>query len=512
MLSRRAFLRASRAALAAAPARRSNLLLILADDLGFSDLGCFGGETETPNLDRLAANGLRFSQMYSTARCMPSRGVLMTGYYAQQSGFEQAANVKPPAWIRYTPQYLAAQGYRCYHSGKWHVPAPPVAVAGFHQSYFLADQNRFFSPQQHSLNDKRLPPVKRTDGYYATTAIADHALNWLTAHQRDHAASPFFLYLAFTAPHFPLHALQKDIDRFQGKYDAGWDVIRQARSERAVARGVVKCKPAPLEPEVWPPWNTKDAELLQQVGPGEVARAVPWNSLTPEQKKFQAQKMAIHAAMIYRMDLEIGRVLDQVKAMGALDDTVILFLSDNGASAEQLIRADGHVTGSAPGSADSHLGLGPGWSSAANAPFRLHKSWVHEGGISSPCIVHWPAGIAARGQVRHTPAHFIDLLPTLVDLAGGAAPPTPGKSLVPAFARDKAIPREALFFHHLDNRAIRVGDWKLVSNGKGPWELYNLKTDRGETTNLAARQPARVKELAAHLERLSADFAAQRAR
>jgi len=511
MLSRRAFLAATGAALAAPP-RRPNLIVILADDLGFSDIGSFGGEIDTPHLDSLAKNGLRFSQMYSTARCMPSRGVLMTGYYAQQSGFEQAGNVKPPAWIRYTPQYLSDQGYRCYHSGKWHVPTPPVAGAGFHQSYFLNDQNRFFSPQQHSLNDRKLPAVKREEGYYATTAIADHALTWLRGHQQDHAAAPFFLYLAFTSPHFPLHALQPDIDRFRGRYDMGWDQLRQARWERATQRGVIRCKPAPLEPEIWPPWNTTATELEKQVGPQEVARAVPWNSLTPEQKNFQSLKMAIHAAMVYRMDVEIGRVLEQVRAMGAMDDTAIVFLSDNGASAEQLIRADGHVTGSVPGSADSHLGLGPGWSSAANSPFRLHKSWVHEGGISSPCVVHWPREIKDRGKVRHTPAHFIDILPTLVDLAGGKQPPTLGKSLRPAFAKDITIEREALFFHHLDNRAIRVGDWKLVSNGKGPWELYNLKTDRGESINLAKNEPSRVEQMAAHWDRLSAAFAAQRTR
>lgn len=511
MLSRRAFLQAAGAAMAAA-ARKPNVVLILADDMGFSDLGSFGGEIETPHLDRLARGGLRFTQMYSAARCMPSRGILMTGYYAQQSGFEQAANVKPPAWIRYTPQYLSAQGYRCYHSGKWHVPTMPVAGAGFHQSYYLGDQNRFFSPQSHWLNDKKLPAVKRADGYYATVAIADHALEWLRGHQKDFAGSPFFLYLAFTSPHFPLHALREDIARFRGKYAMGWDVLRQARAERAAQRGVAHCKPAPLEPEVWPSWNTKAEELERQVGPGEVARAVPWASLTAEQKAFQAEKFAVHAAMVYRMDQEIGRVLGQLEAMGALEDTLIVFLSDNGASAEQLIRADGHVTGSTPGSADSHLGLGPGWSSAANSPFRLHKSWVHEGGISSPCVVHWPRGIAAKGALRHTPAHFIDILPTFVEVAGGEAPPTLGKSLVPGFGKDRTIEREALFFHHLDNRALRVGDWKVVTNGKGPWELYNVKNDRGETVNLAAREPERLAEMAAHWQRLSDAFAAQRGR
>ncbi len=231
---------------------------------------------------------------------------------------------------------------------------------------------------------------------------------------------------------------------------------------------------------------------------------MPWASLTDEQKSFQRTKMAIHAAMISRMDREIGRVLDQLRAMKALNDTVIVFLSDNGASSEQLIRADGHDAGAAPGSAKSHLCLGPGWASAANAPFRLHKSWVHEGGISSPMIVHWPRGIGDRGKLRHNPCHFVDIVPTLVDLAGGqpavapGAPPLAGRSMAPAFKRDGAVPHEFLYFNHSNNRAVRMGDWKLVAAGaKGPWELYDMRTDRAEGQNLAASEPERVKEMAA---------------
>lgn len=255
---------------------------------------------------------------------------------------------------------------------------------------------------------------------------------------------------------------------------------------------------------MWPPWNTPAADLAAKIGPGEVPRAVPWASLTQEQKDFQRTKMAIHAAMITRMDREIGRVLDQLRAMGQLDNTVIVFVSDNGASAEQLIRADGHDPAAEPGSAASHLCLGPGWSSAANTPFRLHKSWVHEGGISSPCIVHWPAGIGDKGKLRHDPCHLVDLLPTMIDLGGGkpatavpaGSPPLAGVSLAPAFQKNGAVKREFLYFHHLENKAIRVGDWKLVSPGKGPWELYDLSKDRSEQRNLAAVQPAKVEELA----------------
>ena len=242
-------------------------------------------------------------------------------------------------------------------------------------------------------------------------------------------------------------------------------------------------------------------------------------SLTDEQKTFQATKMAIHAAMIDRMDRETGRVLDQVKAMGAFENTVILFVSDNGTSAEQIIRGDKHDRTAAPGSGRSYLCLGPGWSSAGNAPFRLHKSWVHEGGISSPLIVHWPAGLTARHELRHDPCHFIDILPTVMDLAGAGevsltwngetAPPLPGKSLVPAFAKDGAVSRECLYFHHRKNRALRAGDWKLVARDEEPWELYDLKTDRCESKNLAEKQPDRIREMAARWQQLEDEFRRQ---
>ena len=516
MISRRAFL--ATAAAAVAGPKRPNLLLILADDMGFSDVGCYGGEIDTPNLDRLARGGLRFTQAYSTARCMPSRGCLLTGYHSQQTGMEQGSQAKPPGWVKFLPQYLSAQGYRSYHSGKWHVAGSmPLRDTGFHHSYYLEDQNRFFSPTRHHLDDQPLPKVNPGDGFYATTEIADRALGWLKDHQAKHAADPFFLYLAFTSPHFPLHAHEDDIRRFRERYLAGWDAVRRERWRRLEKAGIAKCRPAPLEPEVRPPWNTAEAELMRQIGPGEVTRAVPWDTLTREQREFQATKMAIHAAMIYRMDVHIGRVLDQLRAMRALDDTVIVFLSDNGASAEQIIRADGHDPKAAPGSWASHLCLGSGWASAANSPFRRSKSWVHEGGIASPMIVHWPNGIKARGELRRTPCHFVDMAPTLAGLAGipspaanSGAPPLPGRSLVPAFARDRTIEKEYLFFNHADNRAIRQGDWKLVAAGTdGPWELYDLAKDRGEATDLAAREPARVAAMSQRWLSLQAAFVAQ---
>lgn len=496
--------------------RKPNFLVILADDMGYSDAGCYGGEIDTPNLDGLAARGLRFTQGYSTARCGPSRSCLLTGYYAQQTACDIMTPGNIPAWTRFLPHYLKPLGYRSYHSGKWHIRYRPVAGAGFDHSYCLVDQNRFFTPNKHLLDDQLLPPVmKESEGFYATIAIADYAVKWLKGHAAGNRDAPFFLYLAFTSPHFPLHALREDIERYRDRFAEGWDAARELRHQRMRRMGIINCHLAPLEPGMRPLWNTPDAELLAKIGPGEVTRAAPWSSLTPEQKRFQRTKMAIHAAMISRMDREIGRVLGQLKAMDALRDTVILFLSDNGASSEQIIRADGHDGSAPPGSARSHLCLGPGWSSAANTPFRLHKSWVHEGGIASPLIVHWPAGIARGGGLRHNPCHFVDVLPTLVDLAGGkpgglglaGAPPLAGTSLAPAFARDHSVHHDFLYFNHSSNRALRVGDWKLVAAGaRGPWELYNLRTDRCEQVNLAGRESTRVGGMAALWKRWDDEF------
>ncbi|MHC4681920.1 MAG: arylsulfatase, partial [Planctomycetota bacterium] len=463
-------------------ARRPNFLVIIADDMGYSDAGCYGGEIQTPNIDRLAGDGIRFTQCYSTGRCWPSRTSLLTGYYPQQVRMDPPRG-RLPAWTRVIPHYLKPLGYRCYQSGKWHLRGAPKGVAdgGFDHSYILHDHNRFFAPKNHELDDSKLAPVEEGTDFYVTTAIADYAAGFLKEHAEKHRDKPFYCYLAFTSPHFPLHALQDDIARYRDRYIEGWDVIRRRRWKWLRDRGLVNCDLPPLDTDVIPSWNFSKEKLREMIGPGEADRAVPWATLTEEQKRFQATKMAIHAAMIDRMDRGIGLVLDQVKKMGAFENTVVFFVSDNGASAEQIIRGDMHDPSAAPGSARSYLCLGPGWSSASNSPFRLHKSWVHEGGASSPLIVHWPAGVAARGELRHDPCHFIDIMPTVLDLAGGAdfssqwngevAPPLPGASLTPAFTKDGAVAHEFIYFHHLSNRAIRVGDWKLVAKGEdGPWE------------------------------------------
>jgi arylsulfatase len=488
--------------------------------MGFSDAGCYGGEIRTPNLDRLAKGGVRFTQFYNTARCWPSRASILTGYYAQQvrrDGLPGSqvggAGGKRPAWARLLPELLRPLGYRSYHSGKWHVDGTPLA-GGFDRSFDDTDTDRHFLPAaKYQGDDRPLEPLSSDEGYYASTAVADHAIRQLRDHAQKYAGRPFFLYLAFTEPHFPVQAPREEIDVYRHRYLAGWDVLRQERWQRMTAMGLINCPLSPLDPEMVPRWNLSEESLQERIGPGEAARAIPWSRLTAVQQQFQPIKMAIHAAMIHRMDSEIGRLLDQLKAMDAFENTLIFFLSDNGASAEQMIRGDGHDRTVPPGSAKSFLCIGPGWSSAANTPFRLHKSWVHEGGITTPLIVHWPLGIPARGELRHDPGHLIDLAPTILELAGGRwpakcagrpVPPPPGKSLVPALAKDGSVTHDYFWWYHIGNRAIRMGDWKLVAAIGSPWELYDLRTDRSESRNLATEEPEKVREMeeawARHLE------------
>ena len=485
--------------------RPPNILIVLADDLGFSDLGCYGGEIETPVLDGLARQGLRYTQFHNTGRCWPTRSSLLSGYYAQQIRRDRLAGIHPsggrgkrPAWAPLLPEYLKPKGYRSYHSGKWHVDRKPIQN-GFDASYWLNDHGRFFSPRRTFENDNRLPPVKEGTDYYATTEVASRAIAQLKQHHQEHQEDPFLQFVAFTAPHFPLHALPEDIAKYQGKYDSGWKQTREKRWRRIQELGIVNGQLSQVDREQGPPYPLQKS--FGQFGPDEIHLPLVWDSLSESQKKFQADKMEIHAAMVDRMDQEIGRICQQLKSMQAYENTLILFLSDNGASAEIMIRDDGHDPKASPGSAKTHLCLGPGWSTVCNTPFRKHKTWVHEGGTATPLIVHWPASIKKGGELRHSVGHVIDILPTLMEAAGlplestqDGQPQHPGLSLIPTFAK-KQLDERTLWWSHENHKAIRVGDWKLVKTNKTDWELFNLAEDRAETRNQVASHPRRVKEM-----------------
>jgi arylsulfatase A-like enzyme len=500
--------------LAAEPSVRPNIVIILADDLGFSDLGCYGGEIATPNLDSVAQNGLRFTQFYNTARCWPTRGALLTGYYAQQIRRDSLPGIPSgggnrgvrPDWAVLAPKLLKPAGYRSYHTGKWHIDGLPVAN-GFDHSYLLQDQGRFFNPTRHPL-----PPVRKGTDFYATTALADHAIEVLTEHHEQHADAPFFHYLAFAAPHFPLHALPEDIALYKDTYTEGWDSIRQKRWQRMQKSGLLDAASvnelSRVERDLGPPYHFPEA--FEILGNGEVNKPLPWNSLSDGQKRFQATKMAIHAAMVHRMDIEIGRVFDQIRKMGQWENTLVMFLSDNGASAEIMVRDDGHDPQAAPGSAATYLCLGPGWSTTCNTPFRRHKTWTHEGGTSTPLLMSWPNGIKARGEFRRNVGHVIDVVPTILELAGATTlqdvPPAPGKSLVPVITRDQSVEHDSLWWFHDGHKAIRIGNWKAVAPKDEPWELYNVANDRDESTDLAASEANRLRELVAEWDRQLAEF------
>ena len=497
--------------------------------MGYSDPGCFGSElVETPNIDHLAENGLRFTNFYNTGRCWPTRTSLLSGYYAHQvlsdpiDGVDYQSGSFRPATETWLPQLLKNHGYRCYHSGKWHIfrRVPEFCEmthdqVGFDRSYRIED-GRHLRPKLLREDGDTLPLPGPGSRYEASTAIVDHAIKYLREHKQEHGEEPFFEYIAFIAPHFPLQALQEDIDSYRGKFMMGWDEVRIRRTENREMMGFEVNRLHPPEPDRFAPWNLSPEDLVTQIDPAETGRAVPWASLTPDQQDFQAEKMAIHAAMVTRMDHEIGRFVEVLGELDYLQSTIIFFCSDNGASTEMMNRADRHTIGSVPGSADSYLCLGPGWSTAANTPFRLHKTWVHEGGIATPMVVHWPEKIRDANSFRDMPSHIIDIAPTLLELAGGNADEldsrfeAPGISLVPFFDRNVIRERHPLFFHHEKKNALRSGRWKIVTIDQGePWELYDLSADRGETNDLAGKNPGILGEMVALWESLRTEIIEQ---
>ena len=507
------------AAPASCQAKLPNIMIILVDDMGYSDPGCYGGEIETPHLDQLAANGIRYTQFYNTGRCWPTRSAIFSGYYPQQMGIDPRGKIAP--WVAGITHKLKKKNYRNYHSGKWHLNAFKTAIkdAGFDHSYRSEGFNRYFSPRKVLLNDKVLPPREQSGNYYATTAMTDYMLQFLQEHEAKFSDQPFFAYLAYIAPHFPLHALPQDIAKYRGKYDSGWNVIMEKRIRKQKELGfTVNSIAKPEKKIIAPSGNKKQWEML---GPGEIVYAEAWKNLTPQQQKFQAMKMEIHAAMVHRVDIEVGRVISQLKEMKVFNDTLILFLSDNGASAEVMVRGDGHDPTATPGTAETYLCLGPGWGNASNTPFRRYKIWNHEGGISTPLIAHWPQGIRERGVLRKTRGHVVNLVPTLLEMAGlplepitQDAPPLPGRSLVPSFNKEiETLHEEPLYFSHSGNRGLIHNNYKIVSSPQdgNVWELYDLDKDRGEMSNLADTKPDMLAKMIHEWETLNSQFRKDRA-
>ena len=489
-----------------AGAKRPNILLIVADDMGFSDLGCYGSEINTPNIDRLAANGLRGTQFYNTSRCCPSRACLLTGLYPHKAGdgWMSVSDLGQPGYTGELndhcitlAQALKPAGYRCYMSGKWHVVFDKYMEQdspkdnwplqrGFDRYYGgLAGDGGYYKPLALTRDNTRIEAPD--EGYYYTDAITENAAEFVDEHYTSNAEDPFFMYVAYYAPHRPLQAKAEDIAKYQGKYMIGWDELRRRRHQKQLEMGLLD--------EQWdlsPRDNTVPA----------------WEDVPESEKPLWDMRMATYAAMIDCMDQGIGKILDTLERHEATDNTVIVFISDNGACAETAGNGDISTIGT-PATQESYR---TAWANASDTPFRLYKSYVHEGGISSPMIVQWPQGLtAARGSWCHAVGHLIDLMPTFLELAGADYPTQlagkeiyslPGKSLVPVFS-GKDVPREALFWEHEGNRAVRRGKWKLVSRAvfrppyTGPWELYDLEQDRTETRNLVAQYPEIADEMAA---------------
>ena len=455
---------------------RPNIIVIVCDDMGFSDLGCFGSEIDTPNLDRLAANGLRFTDFHNNAKCSETRASLLTGLWHQQS-----RNLSRPGHVTLA-EVLRAAGYSTLMSGKWHLAGTPPK-RGFDRYFgFLGGAINFFTGRDwgSGKNLMRLgeEEYRVPDDFYSTDAFTDYAIQFLDeAMQEDR---PFFLYLAHNAPHFPLHALPKDIAKYKDRYRVGWDTIRRRRYEKLRKLGVIDdtWRLSPRDPKV-----------------------EPWEKLTPEQVEFLEPMMAVYAAMVDRLDQNVGRLIAHLKEKKALDNTLILFFSDNGACPYQRMRNPGVK----PGPADSGIAYDARWANMCNTPLRLYKQYAHEGGSATPMIAHWPKGISARGSFTPFTSHLVDLMPTFVELAGATYPksregrsilPMEGVSLVPAFRGSKQRGETPIFWEFSGNHAVRSGDWKLVAERSKDWELYDLAADRSETRDLAADQPDRVKKLA----------------
>lgn len=501
---------------------KPNILLILNDDMGYSDIGCYGGEVDTPNLNRLAANGLRYSQFYNTARCSPSRASLLTGLHPHQTGVGiltydygpegYAGNLNKQCVT--IPQVLKVHGYRTYMSGKWHVAGsleePSDAwpmQRGFDEFYgTIIGAGSFYDPNTLTRGNTNIEHEATEDkNFFYTDAISDQAAAFIHKHAAEHADSPFFQYVAYTAPHWPLQAHEEDIAKYKGRFDKGWDDLREARLKRLIDDGILR--------DIW---QLSDRDPTQPA----------WTEA--DHKAWRLRCMEVYAAQIDRMDQGIGRIIAALEQTGQMENTVILFLSDNGGCAEDIpegVPVEELVTnlkiarshtreGSRvqfgnnpevmPGPEDTYQSYGTAWANLSNTPFRLYKHWIHEGGISTPFIVHWPAGIDAKGEIRHTPGYLPDVMATVLDITGSTYPrsfdgnaivPLEGHTLRGTFAGDDVQVRPTMFWEHEGNAAVRIGKWKLVRRYPNPWELYDMEEDRTELHDLAGQYPDRVRDM-----------------
>ncbi len=502
-----------------------NILLILNDDMGFSDLGCYGGEVHSPNLDRLAYGGLRFTQFYNTARCCPSRASLLTGLHPHQTGVGHMMTDDGLEGYRGDLNHhcvtiadvTKSAGYNTYMSGKWHIsrhigPDGPKhswpLQRGFDQFYgIITGAANFWKPRTLTRNNEQLDLENLPDGYFFTDAISDQAVDFILQHHQTEPDNPFFSYVAYTAPHWPLHAHQEDIDKYLGRFDRGWDILRQQRLQRMRQMGILDIN-----------WQLSDRDPSQP----------PWEKA--EFKEWNCRRMEVYSAQIDRMDQGIGRIIRALEDTGQLDNTLIMFLADNGGCAEELggpptpgkarvqevntdistsLTSDGQPVYHGndptimPGPETTYQSYGVPWANLSNTPFREYKHWVHEGGIGTPLIAHWPAGISARGELRHQPAQLPDIMATCLEVSSAEYPteykghkiqPLEGHSLTSIFS-DKDNGKEVLYWEHEGNQAVRRGKWKLVSKHPHDWELYNIEIDRTELNDLSAQYPAVVAEL-----------------
>jgi arylsulfatase A-like enzyme len=490
-------------------------VLILADDMGFSDLGCYGSEILTPNLDRLAKGGLRFTQFYNTARCCPTRAALMTGLYPHQAGVgHMTQDWRRPGYrgdlnqeTATLAEVLRGAGYQTMMCGKWHLTRHTGSEGPKHNWPMARGFDKFFGTIQGGGN--YFDPVsltrdnqfsRPTGDFYYTDAISEYAAGYIE--QAGRSGKPFFLYVAYTAPHWPLHARPEDVIRYRGKYAMGWDALREQRQKRMIDLEILRAE--------WP-LTPRDS------------RVNAWDEVP--YKEWHQRRMEVYAAQIDSMDRGIGRILEKVAQVGAQENTLVFFLSDNGGCAEEVAATwqnavipaktrDGRAVqvgnnpNILPGPENTFQSYGVPWANASNTPFRLYKHWVHEGGIATPLIVYWPAGLKQPGRLTQEIGHVIDLVPTCLEVAGCQFPsvfggykttPLEGQSLVPVLL-GKTRQRGPIFWEHEGNRAVRDGKWKLVSKHPGAWELYDMEADRTERNNVAQKFPAIVKYMSQQYE------------